>query len=170
MSRLGPLRLIALLSLSACERALYLPDATGQDPGLAPTTAPSTHALACGTRGTGPCPPGFLCEFSSGCSSPTDVPGTCQPIPSDCTGANSKQGECGCDGVTYSNGCLRRQAGVALAYSGPCDPEGGDCEAASGYCEQHEQSCKPSYVEATWIEQAHPGVCGLGICCLPYGD
>jgi hypothetical protein len=51
------------------------------------------------------------------------------------------------------------------------DMKGSDpCQAAAGYCDPGDlvqPTCKTGYHEGTSVEQAHPGVCGLGICCVP---
>ncbi len=47
--------------------------------------------------------------------------GRCSQQPAFCDGESRP--ECGCDGVTYWNACLRRQAGVGFRDRGPCvDP------------------------------------------------
>lgn len=61
------------------------------------------------------CMPGaVICEFPERtCAGP----GRCLPLPDDCPVA---QPECGCDGVTYDNPCLRMSAGVSKQSNGPC--------------------------------------------------
>jgi hypothetical protein len=44
--------------------------------------------------------------------------GTCQDRPRDCAAVFDPA--CGCDGVTYSNGCVAAGAGVSLRSQGPC--------------------------------------------------
>jgi hypothetical protein len=49
---------------------------------------------------------------------------------------------------------------------------GNACLAAGGYCQPGDfvqPTCKAGTVESQSIEMANPGVCGLGICCVPSG-
>ena len=44
------------------------------------------------------------------------------------------------------------------------------CEAAQGYCDPGDavkSTCKTGFREDPQIVQSHPGICGLGICCVP---
>jgi len=61
------------------------------------------------------CPPGQFCEGA--CS--VDAPGICTPIPQVCD--HTFNPVCGCDFVTYTNDCERRQAQVGLLQPGPCE-------------------------------------------------
>lgn len=85
----------------------------------------ATRTIACGGRGTGPCPEGMFCSFpaSSECGV-WDGPGTCAVRPEACTALYRPV--CGCDGETYGNACTAASHGVSVASDGPCaDP----CEA-----------------------------------------
>jgi hypothetical protein len=158
--------LLLVLAASACDkRALGTTngDGGGGTPDMA-TTGP-----ACGQRAGGTCPPNAFCELASLCGA-ADSGGSCVVIPGDCTGANSKQPECGCDGVTYSNQCERRKSGISLSHAGACKTTKNACEVAGGYCDPGDfvkPTCKPGYNEDESITQNNPGVCGLGICCVP---
>lgn len=57
--------------------------------------------------------------------------GHCRNEPPYCDGRTDN--ECGCDGITYWNDCLRAQAGVSKSAEGPC-AGGAMCGAGSGGC------------------------------------
>jgi len=68
--------------------------------------------VRCGTISD--CPAGSYCEKPS-CDAPS---GTCTFFPSVCV--TEERPECGCDGITYFDDCLRRQSGIASFTAGPC--------------------------------------------------
>jgi hypothetical protein len=128
--------LFALLLLTACnDRGLEGPGGDGaRDLAATPdlARAPDLASLVCGSRAGNDCPAGYYCELAA-CGA-ADQGGTCQLQPNDCTGEATKV-ECGCNGTTYLNPCLRKQAGVSYATFGPC-PRPPDCRVTG---------CQPGY-------------------------
>lgn len=101
-------RVLLMLMITACGPVdlpvIIVPDAGDFVP---------EEPLPC-TR-TEDCMAGQLCEKSM-CG---DALGTCTQRPPVCD--DELRPECGCDGVTYANSCLRRLAGVeASKEPGPC--------------------------------------------------
>jgi hypothetical protein len=70
----------------------------------------------CG-RGGDVCAPEEYCDLGDACGA-TDGQ-RCQVLPTTCSGAVDPV--CGCDGRTYSNGCLANAEGVTVGFLGPCD-------------------------------------------------
>jgi len=77
------------------------------------------HAPCIGVSGG--CPAPLVCRYPSGnyCGA-SGAPGVCA-WPEDSCSAKSPVA-CGCNGVTYANGCDAHGAGVSSAYRGPCVP------------------------------------------------
>ncbi len=82
------------------------------------------HAGECGPPICGgfvgiPCAdPDSFCEFPPGTCEVSDNFGVCVGIPEGCGGVFDPV--CGCDGVTYSNACVARQAQQSIDHSGAC--------------------------------------------------
>ena len=154
MRRLHPLILAGLLAACGTTESISggpHPDAgTDTHVDTAPDTAPDTPADpgtdsppgACGAGG-GECPPGRFCELPPGCD--PSAPGTCVELgDGDCSTLYAP--ECGCDGITYGNACMRRYSGESMLHPGECGsdacapwldpcPEGETCEVPPGMCD-----------------------------------
>jgi len=77
----------------------------------------------CGGKQGIPCLAGEVCDPSQ-CGA--DVTGACKPAPkAPCPKTTPDAQQCGCDGVTYANECLRLTAKVGKKSDGPCPGGGG---------------------------------------------
>jgi hypothetical protein len=75
-----------------------------------------------------PCDGGLFCEFDGGTCGMFDRSGTCVRIPSCCRRIDRPA--CGCNGVTYSNDCVRQTAKVSKKHDGR--REGADPRSEDG--------------------------------------
>ncbi len=82
--------------------------------------------------GNNDCPKGEFCLFEPGACGSAD--GVCTPTPDACFDIYDPV--CGCDGVTYSNGCYAQLAGVSVAFEGECPPQA--CTNESDTCDADE--------------------------------
>lgn len=132
-------------------------------------------------------PPGTACMSNADClggqycsTMRCGGTGTCKQRPPSCAGEHDP--ECGCDGVTYFNPCLRRSAGVGFASKGLCEAARvcdttTPCEAGQ-YCARlvfTPTECNANVSGACWVlpaGQCEPGPvpeptftpCGSGTC------
>jgi hypothetical protein len=111
-----------LLTLAAlATAALSIPLACGSNPIVVATIEVDAGPIKCevsdagGARATtATCPDGSFCSTSCGSKD-----GLCEFIGSD--GCATSEPECGCDGISYFNECLRQAAHVGRAGAGSCD-------------------------------------------------
>ena len=93
------------------------------------------------------CKPSLFCERAAGQCGVADVGGKCVAVTDQCMLIYSPV--CGCDGKTYANTCLRREARVQPKYDGPCKGSvgsmcggitGGGCDSGL-FCDQTPGQC-----------------------------
>lgn len=116
-----------------------------------------TSVAARGECGTQPCTANTACADGFYCERPYGVctgPGYCEKESEPCLTFEYAP-VCGCDGVTYENGCLASNHSVNIAYLGPCGAEACDSNA----------SCMPG----SWCQKPDGG-CDLTGSCVPYPD
>jgi hypothetical protein len=65
------------------------------------------------------CPGGEFCKHPDGACHAADIGGTCTPIPK--CNPNWMDPVCGCDGVTYNNGCMALAANAQVDHAGACN-------------------------------------------------
>jgi hypothetical protein len=111
-------RVFAIATLVATLLAIAL--ACGSNPvTIATIVADAGHTTKCevldGSDGRGTCDAGFCSRLSCG-----STEGQCEAIGS--PGCEASGYECGCDGITYYNSCVRQQAQVSRATPGQCGP------------------------------------------------
>jgi hypothetical protein len=86
--------------------------------GAGGSTGTSTQ-VRCGTIAGLGCPTGYFCDLPS-CGLIPDAAGVCMPTGSGWGCTADVNPVCGCDGITYSNDCVRALAGVFKAADGAC--------------------------------------------------
>ena len=82
------------------------------------------------------------CHFGDTVCGEGNALGTCDPVPTSCTGATPLT-VCGCDGKTYASRCAAQVAGTSVQAVGPC-PCGGTSAAAceqGAYCQLPTGTC-----------------------------
>jgi predicted RNase H-like HicB family nuclease len=102
-------------------------------------------ARRCGGIVGEPCEDNEFCNFPPGTCGTSGAIGVCTPLPDNgCPLVFDPV--CGCDGVTYGNGCMAAAEGVSIDYFGPCqtacdpsstDPPCGEdefCKLPPGVC------------------------------------
>jgi len=105
------------------------------------------------------CAEGEYCRFPAGTCDVADRQGICRPIPDACPTVWDPV--CGCDGVTYANGCEANLTGGGVAHEGECreacDPnEAGTC-GERRFCRLRHGMCEAADAQGVCITV--PEVC-----------
>jgi hypothetical protein len=112
-------------AVSATPTAAVSATSTAAELTTTPTLAGSATPTPLACDVTHPCLPGRFCELPTGvCAAALDH-GICVDVAPLCSDVYAPQ--CGCDGLTYGNDCLRRGARVQLGQDGACAAV--ECEA-----------------------------------------
>ncbi len=82
------------------------------------TTSGRGEGELCGGIAGFVCDEGLRCDMSANLFCGADLAGTCTSTVLFCTAHYSPV--CGCDGLTYGNDCIRRNAGAPLDHTGEC--------------------------------------------------
>lgn len=132
---------------------------------------PDPTGDACGGFPGVACPSGYFCDWELGdmCGG-ADQQGTCQPIPDVCNDIYDPV--CGCDNMTYSNGCDANAAGISVATEGECpktcigntDCDNGDL-CINGVCEDVAMGQCGGFAgfvcaDDEWCDYPDGGMCG----------
>jgi hypothetical protein len=87
-----------------------------------PSGADAALGKQCGGFFGLPCDAGEFCQFKPGTCGRFDMFGVCAKMPRFCPQVTSRKLQvCGCNGQTFGNDCMRRQAGASLAHRGKCE-------------------------------------------------
>jgi hypothetical protein len=86
----------------------------------APAPHPLGGATCSGKVGPWACPSGQWCEMPNGACTHAGATGVCAVKPHCLPPAHQTVQVCGCDAKTYYGACQAAQAGVSVAYLGPC--------------------------------------------------
>ena len=101
--------LLAALPLACASEASPLPEASGS------SAAPFEIPIGCSE-----CTQNEICKMPIGACEQSAMLGACVARPQLCPLVLMPV--CGCDGVTYNNGCEALRAGVNIAYERACNP------------------------------------------------
>lgn len=106
------------------------------------STGACTPGPACGGTISATCGTDEFCRTVAGNCSGT-IPGTCESMPMVCSDRFAPV--CGCNGVTYDNGCLADAAGVGVDHAGLCEGSSLACGGATcgtgDFCERPTGAC-----------------------------
>ena len=88
---------------------------------LLPTGVSAARMQTCGGFAGLQCGANSFCSFKPGQCGWFDMTGVCEVKPRFCPQVTGPALQvCGCNGQTFGNDCMRRQAGVSLAHKGAC--------------------------------------------------
>ena len=139
--------LVGVLAFAGCAN-----DSNGSGGAAGTGGGAGGEAGASGAGGSGDSCSGG-CADQEYCAGDTcDAPGMCEAKPVNCLDIYDPV--CGCDGITYGNGCEAALAGIRVDFEDPCPCESnGDCLPseycagpdgqcdAEGTCEQRPEAC-----------------------------
>ena len=109
---------------------------------LAGVTVATKGECVCGGASGAKCASGYYCDLAVGTCGDASPTGTCRPVRAECEATVSPV--CGCDGTTYSNGCLAAKAQVSIFNEGECacgGPENAPCKESGRYCQLAMGAC-----------------------------
>jgi hypothetical protein len=137
---------------------------------VCPADAPFACGPDCctGEHGDPPLPGHSECCDNACCFGVCYGEELCCPLEDFCPGGDDTEGNCCTDNTTCCRGGTNDRACVDLAVIGNCCTEA-DCGDPCQVCNLETHTCEPRCDVATEVcctEQAGPGVCVTGACCL----